>query len=126
MKRILMTAVLAFSSTSSFGAAASFLECSGFAGVDEYRAGIDLTKKVAGFFDNDSTSKLAIKSVKTIGKTPRQTVMVFEGRDESGSGTLRLTFNLTHRIATMHSIADGKTLLIGSTNSCAPAKPWSL
>ncbi|MFN7728135.1 MAG: hypothetical protein ACK5P7_03150 [Bdellovibrio sp.] len=116
MKPFLLLALMSLTTTSAF-ASADFFECGGFAGVDEYRSAIDLKTNKADFFDNDATSILTLKSVKSLESSPPQTLMIFEGQDAGYSGTLRLSFNLTKKKATMASIdSNGKVSEIGKAN----------
>lgn len=116
MKGILLFLLNVFFATSAF-ASADFYECSGFAGVDEYRSGIDLKTNKADFFDNDATSILSLKSVKTLESLPPQTLMIFEGKDAGYAGTLRLFFNLTKSKASLESIGlDGAVSQIGDAD----------
>lgn len=107
--------------------AADHYECEGFAGVDEYRVGITLSKKKAGFFDNDGTSIMALKSVKSLESMPPQTLYTFVGSEVSYDGSLRLEFNETRLHAVLISIdSKGKEELIGEAPCKAEKQGWDL
>ncbi len=123
MTKILFVAVLLVG-INSFAANSNFYECGGLAGVDEYRVGIDLNRKIAGFFDNDSTSMMKLVKVESLETYPPQTQMIFQGKEASYDGYLKLYFNLTAKSVTLYSIAKGKSTLVGRAK-CALSKPWS-
>ena len=107
------------SSVESANVGSDFYRCEGFAGVDEYRSGIDLKAKTADFFDNDSTSDMKLVSIVSLESIPPQTQITFEGKDLGSNGTLRLVFNQTKLKASISTIdKKGKSTLIGS----APCK----
>lgn len=125
MKKIIAIALISLTSGPAFSAPAKhFYECEGLAGVDEYRVGINLTSKRAGFFDNDSVSYMKLTATEiTAGRKP-QTVMTFEGKEASYDGSLRLYFNLTKKTAALYSIGKpGESTEVGSAN-CVNAEPW--
>src|SRR5690606_34650783 len=94
-------------------------------GVDEYAVGIDADLGIAGFFDNDSLSRLTLIDVSQMGSARNpQTVMTFDGPDASFEGTLRVIFNYTKMRATVTSYdLNGHPNEIGS-GPCFPAAPW--
>ena len=112
------------SGSSGRSTAASYYECGGFGGVEEYRVDIDLKTNQASFFDNDTTSNMTLKQVRQLESYPPQTEMEFEGPDASSSGgKINLLFNLTNLEAYLLSISkSGKTTSIGSA-SCKAGKP---
>ena len=125
MKKLILLILMNLTASSAF-ASSNFYECSGFADVEEYRAGIDLKKNKASFFDNDATTVMTLKATKFFESMPPQTMMIFEGKDASHNGKLRLDFNVTKKEATMYSIgSDGNVSEIGSA-SCSLGKPWDL
>jgi len=117
MKKIVFAALVALVSTSAF-AGGRYFKCEGFGNVDEYRSSIDLKKKSADFFDNDTTSDLKLTKVGMLESLPPQWQYTFEGKDESSEGSiLRLIFNRTKLTASIYSISeDGKSTKIGSTD----------
>ena len=137
MKKVLIASCILFSmqsfaqavpteGTGDTGSAdeGAFIQCSGFADVDEYRVGIDLKTNKAAFFDNDTTSYMKLTQVKILESFPPQTQKIFEGKDLGGSGSLRLYFNETRKEASLYSInKKGESSLIG-TASCEKAEPW--
>ena len=107
--------------------ASNFYECEGFAGVDEYRVGITLSEQKAGFFDNDATSIMTLKSVKSLESNPPQALYTFEGPEASYDGTLRLQFNQTRLHAVLISIdRNGKEELLGEAPCKAEKTGWDL
>ncbi len=116
MKQFFLLVLLSLTTTSAF-ASGDFYQCSGFGGEEEYRSSIDLISDKADFFDNDATSILTLKSVKSLETVPPQTLMIFEGHDVGYNGTLKLAFNLTKEYATIWSIdKSGEIREIGSAD----------
>ncbi len=72
-------------------------------GTDEWVIYIDINKKKAGFFDNDKTVVVKLKSVGTLESLPPQTVYIFEGIDPENrnEGKQRIYFNKTKRTASV-------------------------
>ena len=79
----------------------SKFSCGNVGGTDEWTVYVDLNKKLAGFFDNDSTAVVPLINVTLLKSNPPQVVYVFEGQDTGGEqGTkLRITFNSTEMSA---------------------------
>lgn len=126
MKKLFMFVVVLLSTHSAW-AAAPFYECGGFAGVDEYRAVIDLNIMKAGFFDNDATSILALTNATLVEGDSSEVRYVFEGSEASFAGSLRLYFNLTRFNASIFSInSAGGMELIGTADCRATNEPWDL
>lgn len=95
-----------------------FYLCEGFSGVYEYRAGINLNSNKAGFFDNDTTSYLNLTDSYQLKMAPPQTVMIFEGKDASTMGSLKLIFNLTKKEAQLLSVGKDRKIEDMSTVPC--------
>ena len=72
----------------------STYECTNVGGVEEWTIYIDLKKKVAGFFDNDTTEVVPYKEMRFIETLPGQTEYVFE-RTARGHVRTRIVFNIT-------------------------------
>ena len=124
MKTLILSLSLLASTTAH---AADFYECEGFAGVDEYRAGISLSKKKAGFFDNDATSYMAQKGMVVLESYPSQVQYTFEGKEASYDGTLRLIFIETRLHATIITIdTQGKAEVLGEASCRAEAREWDM
>lgn len=107
---------------------ADFYECNGFSGVDEYRAGIDMKKNKAGFFDNDTTSIMKLKKTLVLESNPPQVQHTYEGKDlGSQNSTLKLVFNQTLQYAHLSTI-NNKTKKVTDLGEvdCEPAQPWDL
>lgn len=71
--------------------------CSNVGGTEEWTIYVDLKKKLAEFFDNDTTTVVDLKEVKTLKSRPPQELYIFEGEDAGGGDgeRLRITFNRT-------------------------------
>lgn len=110
---------------SSSAFAGDFFECEGFAGVEEYRAGIDLSIGKAGFFDNDSTQVMKLIKTDYLESHPPQWQYTFEG-DNQSQGHQRLIFNNTRLEATMYSVDGDSHSEIGSTSCKEVSEPWDL
>src|SRR5689334_9864386 len=105
MKNLALIALLSLMAAPAFSAVSKdFYSCEGLGGVDEYRVGIDLKTNKAGFFDNDTTSVMKLTDVNILESLPPQTQMIFEGKEASYAGTLKLYFNLTRKTASLYSI----------------------
>lgn len=125
MKALLLALVMIVTGAAQ-AQAVEFYECEGLAGVDEYRAGVNLTTNSAGFFDNDSTSELKLTQVRILESSPPQWQYTFEGDDPSYAGSQRLVFNKTRLTATMFAIeADGSTEEIGQAACKASTEVWN-
>lgn len=134
MKRFFITLSVSLLCLSAHAAKnKNFFECGPFAGVDEYRVGIDTKAGIAGFFDNDTTSMMKLTKTEFLESNPPQFKMTFMGKESSFAGMgkessfagyLKLYFNLTRKEATLLSISkSGKAELIGKAN-CENAAPW--
>jgi hypothetical protein len=89
---ILVTALCLTSG--AHAATASKYSCDNVGGTAEWTIYVDLKKKIAGFFDNDSTVVVPLKKVGMLESLPPQMVYVFEGREPNGD-KLRISFNKT-------------------------------
>lgn len=71
--------------------------CNGVGGTDEWTIYVDLDKKLAGFFDNDSTVVVPLTEYKSLESMPPQDMYIFEGQDTGGGDDekLRIYFNKT-------------------------------
>lgn len=126
MKKMLLISLLSLLSTSAFSAAnRHFYVCSGIAGVEEYRVGINLISNKAAFFDGDTLSHLKLTETRTLESYPVQVQLIFEGKDEGAAGMLKLFFNMNRKKASLHNITTrGGLRQIGSAN-CENATPWN-
>lgn len=70
MKSLIVSSLLFLGLNIQAESQKNFYECSGFAGVEEYRTGISLDHGKAGFFDNDVTTYLELTSIKSIETNP--------------------------------------------------------
>lgn len=126
MKNTLALFIISFLTLPTFEAFADnqkkFYVCEGFAGIEEYRVGIDLKKETAWFFDNDTTSELTLVETKHLESIPTQTVYVFSGPSESYSANLNLEFNLTKLKASLVSTSDSTEDL--GTVQCLATQAW--
>lgn len=121
MKTLMILSLALLASTSA--RAADFYECEGFAGVEKYRTRISLSKKKAGFFDNDATSYMSLKDMKILESHSSQLQYTFECPEASYDGTLRLIFNETRLHATLITIdGNGKTEVLGEAPCKAEAQ----
>jgi hypothetical protein len=102
-----------------------FYQCGGFMGVDEYRVGIDVDAGKAGFFDNDTTTILKLKSVKILESQPPQYQYTFES-EEDGRDYYQLVFNKTLKSAYLSAIDHEGEVLDMGTAECEIAEPWDL
>ncbi|MDZ4663195.1 MAG: hypothetical protein SGJ18_16410 [Pseudomonadota bacterium] len=75
----------------------SKFSCGNVGGTDEWTVYVDLDKKLAGFFDNDSTVTIPLVSVRSLESNPPQLEYTFAGLDTSGevSEKMQITFNST-------------------------------
>lgn len=104
---------------------ADFYQCDGFAGVDEYRVGINLQTGKSGFFDNDSMSYMKLVKRMSLEISPAQNVAIFQGKDERSTGDLQLYFNETAQNATLTILyADLTTELIGEASCQEIEESW--
>lgn len=70
--------------------------CSNVGGTQEWTVYVDLGKKLAGFFDNDTTVVVPFTKFRLLESVPPQMEYSFEGKDEYlGEGKLRIVFNKT-------------------------------
>jgi hypothetical protein len=71
--------------------------CSNVSGTAEWTIYVDLDKKLAGFFDNDTTVTVPLVNVLSLESNPPQTEYTFEGPDEyvGGKARIRIVFNET-------------------------------
>ena len=83
--------------TNSFaaGAATKFM-CSNVGGTAEWTIYVDLNKKVAGFFDNDTTVVVPMTDLVSFDTLPPQWEYTFEGKDANGgkNARIKIIFNL--------------------------------
>jgi hypothetical protein len=102
MKSVISIIALVFS-TSVFAANKQPQKffCPGMGGNDEYVVYVDLSKKLAGFFDNDQTVTIAEKDMMILESNPPQYVYIFEGKDTASGekDRLKIVFNQTRRTA---------------------------
>jgi hypothetical protein len=101
MMKSFALALFAFAFAASAQAASKKFACANVNGVDEWTIYIDLNKRIAGFFDNDSTFTIPLTNVRTLESLPPQTLYTFEGKDSNGNwgGKIRISFNITRRTA---------------------------
>lgn len=102
MRNLFVLTVATMVSVASFGAPTKF-SCRNVGDVEEWTIYVDLEKKQAGFFDNDSTVKIALKEIKFLETKPPQTLYVFEGKDTNGGedSKIQITFNRTKSSASV-------------------------
>ena len=124
MKTFILAAIVTLSSLSSL-AASEFYQCT-LPQAEEFRVGIDLKSKKAGFFDNDSTSIMTYVASRASTSNNANEVLVFIGKDKGGTGQLKLEFNTgTNRIKLSTLETDGTLELLGYA-SCNLAQAWDL
>jgi len=72
-------------------------------GTDEWTLYVDLNKKLAGFFDNDSTVVVPMTDFKSLESNPPQNLYIFEGKDTGGGDDEKLAiyFNATKMTGTL-------------------------
>lgn len=77
--------------------------CSGVGGTDEWTIYVDLNKKLAGFFDNDSTVVVPMTDFKLLESNPPQELYIFNGADTGGGDNenLAIYFNATTLTGTL-------------------------
>lgn len=123
MKQLLLTfAILTIATLANANEA--FYQCT-LPQAEEYRVGVDISKNIAGFFDNDTTSLMKLKGTRPSKSTPEATVIIFEGKDLGGSGDLRLEFNtVTKRIRLSTLETDGTVELMGYA-PCSVDQAWN-
>jgi len=102
-----------------------FFECAQ-PGADENRIGIDLKKKIAAYFDNDTTSVLKMVGKPTINSMNGHEILMFEGKDKGAPGLLRVVFNKTQSKVSLMSITNRMTDVIFVGAKCKNAVPWDL
>ena len=67
---------------------------------------------------------MRLTDTKILESYPPQTQMIFQGKEASYAGTLKLYFNLTRKTVSLYSIdKKGKSTEVGSA-SCVNAEPW--
>lgn len=95
MKSLLAFLFVAISAAAQ-GAETKFY-CDNVGGTEEWTIYVDLDKKIAGFFDNDTTVTVPLVKVVSLESHPPQTEYTFEGEDSYlGKGNkLRVVFNKT-------------------------------
>ena len=117
--------LLAVMALFTFKAQAAFFECT-LPQAEEYRVGIDLEKNMAGFFDNDTTSIMKLSSARPSKKNPDVQVLIFTGKDQGGSGDLKLEFNgSTKRIKLSTVETDGTIELLGYADCRDDREAWN-
>ena len=101
MKSTLMLALsLALFGLTANAATATKFSCSNVGGTEEWTIYVDLDKNLAGFFDNDSTVVVPLKSMKRLESIPPQMLYTFEGQDTGSAGEkIRISFNETRKSA---------------------------
>jgi hypothetical protein len=125
MKKMIAISLLSLTTVSAFSAPARhFYECGGLSGADDYRVGINLKSKKAGFFDNDTTSYMKHTDTLILESNPPQIQMIFKGKEANYDGGLKLYFNFTRKTVSLYSIDnEGNSTEIGSAD-CVNAEPW--
>ncbi len=99
---VILTLCLAFLGVTANAAPATKFSCSNVGGTDEWTIYIDLDKKLAGFFDNDSTAVVPFKSMRSLESIPPQMIYTFEGQDSGSAGEkIRISFNKTRKSASV-------------------------
>jgi hypothetical protein len=96
MKNLIILLVTLFSGT-AFGNVVSKYSCSNVGGTAEWTIYVDLEKKLAGFFDNDSTVTVPLVDIYLLKTNPPQWEYIFQGKDDNGgkNAKLRISFNQT-------------------------------
>jgi len=111
MKKNFIAALTVLIATSA--SAAEYFECT-LPQAEEYRVSIDLSLKAAEFFDNDSTSVMNYLASRPSSSNVENEVLIFVGKDNGGSGDLKLEFNKgTKRIKLSTVETDGTIELLG-------------
>lgn len=123
MKNILISIIILTLSGFSAYADKPFYQCT-LPQAEEYRVGIDISKNIAGFFDNDTTSIMKYRGFRKSVTNPKNNVLIFIGKDLGGSGNLKLEFNIvTKRIKLSTVETDGTIELLGYA-ACTVATAW--
>lgn len=98
MKSLIALLVLGLSVSAQ--AADTKFSCSNVGGTQEWTIYVDLSKKLAGFFDNDTTVTVPLVRAVVLESIPTQMEYTFEGKDEYlGEGKIRIVFNKTKMTA---------------------------
>lgn len=125
----MIRSVLAFSmlvlAAGAQAQAATQFSCSNVGGTEEWTIYVDLEKKLAGFFDNDTTVVVPLKDIHFFDTLPRQTEYVFEGEDESGrnGSRVRIYFNESEMSASITlNLGERDEFTIDSKNGCKADK----
>jgi hypothetical protein len=99
---LILTLCLAFFGVTASAAPATKFSCSNVGGTEEWTIYVDLDKKLAGFFDNDSTAVVPFKSMRMLESLPPQMLYTFEGQDAGSAGKkIRISFNKTRKSASV-------------------------
>ena len=122
MKNLILATLLTLTALSA-SADRSFYECT-LPQADEYRVGIDLNRKIAGFFDNDTTTMMNYIQSRKSKKNPNHKVLIYRGQDSNYSDQLLLEFNISTKHMKLSTISKkGRVEPIGA-GPCAVASPW--
>ncbi len=107
MRNLIVLLILGFGFSAQ--AAAAKFSCANVGGTAEWTIYVDLEKKLAGFFDNDTTVTVPLVEITSLESFPPQTEYIFKGSDTAGaeSDTLQINFNLTKKSAFV-TFDDGK------------------
>ena len=97
MLKIFTLLTLVFAINSQAEAAATKFSCGNVGNEEEWTIYVDLSKKLAGFFDNDTTETLPLSKMRLIETYPSQTVYEFQ---EKNSETV-IYFNKTKLTASV-------------------------
>lgn len=102
------------------GRKATKFSCSNVGDHEEWTIYIDLKKKLAGFFDNDTTAVVKFKETMILESNPSQTVHLFEGKDRVGdpNDQIKITFNETEKSAHVTLNLDGEIKTLESIDGC--------
>lgn len=95
MKIITLALSLTFMVNGAFGATPQKYSCDSVDGIDEWTIYVDLEKNLAGFFDNDTTTKAQLTDTRYLESMPPQWEYVFESRESDRNGRIRIVFNQT-------------------------------
>ncbi len=100
MKAFLVLLITGISLTAQAAKNTKF-SCANVGGTAEWTVYIDLEKKLAGFFDNDSTVTIPLVGVLSLESMPPQTEYTFRGRDRANGGRsiMEIVFNATKKSA---------------------------
>lgn len=96
------TLALSLASTLALAAPKNY-SCGNVGGTEEWNVSIDLAKKQASFFDNDSVTTVPLKKTMVLESYPPQYVYIFEGEDTGGAegSKLVIRFNETRLTASV-------------------------